>query len=87
MSIIFSTIELMNYLSGAVVKGCGFGMNFFYDFKILLQRYMNIICIHNIQMHQIEDYSSKTHISMDNPNILISLSNFYAYWSEDHQSI
>lgn len=49
-ALIFSTVELLNMISMTIVKNVGYGVSFIYDFKVLLNRYMGIIGIENVQM-------------------------------------
>jgi len=81
-AIIFSTIELINLISLTIIKNVGFGLSFIYDFKVLLNRYMTIMSIENVQMKNADSLRSNetSSASPPSPDVLVMMENFSAYW-------
>ncbi|KAL4478038.1 hypothetical protein ABPG72_013477 [Tetrahymena utriculariae] len=83
-AIIFSTIELINLVSVNIMRNIGFGLNFIFDFKVLVQRYMSIMSIENVQMKSIDTIQSTNFPPSD--NILVRMKDFSAYWATENLS-
>ncbi|EAR99877.2 ABC transporter family protein (macronuclear) [Tetrahymena thermophila SB210] len=81
-AIIFSTIELINLVSVNIMRNIGYGLNFIFDFKVLVQRYMSIMSIENVQMKSID--SNQTANSHPSGNTLVLMKDFYAYWATEN---
>ncbi|EAS02358.2 ABC transporter family protein (macronuclear) [Tetrahymena thermophila SB210] len=84
-AIIFSTIELINLISNTIMKNVGYGLSFIFEFKVLVQRYMSVISIENVQMKSIDNPHMKPNLA-DNPpspDTLVYMKDFSAYWQTE----
>ena len=82
-SLVFSIYQLVEFIKTYQVSYVGFGLSFFFEFKVILRRITDIL---NIKESIQTDYLQDQNIDDKNSNIVLKAENFTAYWNTDADS-
>ena len=83
-SLVFSIFQLMEYIRTFQVSYVGVGISFFFEFKVVLRRIIDILTISEIKEITYDNSNdTKDDVTDRNKDILLNIDNFTAYWDPE----